>query len=240
MSKKDRRRVFFDITIDGNLVGRIVMELYNDIAPRTCNNFLMLCTGMAGIGKISGKSLHYKGSAFHRVIKNFMIQVKMWEWWSWNCCDFFAEQINVIIYSKCILRRNWFLNKRVLIFREVILRKVMELVGNPFMVACLMMRNSLWSMMNRFSYRWRIRVLIQMVHNFSSLPLLRRISITFMLYLVRWVTEYIRHFVQSFSYLFTIFHILHLHRCRYCDIFGVQKDLLTFKMKIRFRWLQCL
>ncbi|CAG9537268.1 unnamed protein product [Cercopithifilaria johnstoni] len=74
MSKKDRRRVFFDVTIDGNLAGRIVMELYNDIAPRTCNNFLMLCTGMAGSGKISGKPLHYKGSTFHRVIKNFMIQ----------------------------------------------------------------------------------------------------------------------------------------------------------------------
>ncbi|KAM3727919.1 Peptidyl-prolyl cis-trans isomerase [Dirofilaria immitis] len=74
MSKKDRRRVFLDVTIDGSLAGRIVMELYNDIAPRTCNNFLMLCTGMAGIGKISGKPLHYKGSTFHRVIKNFMIQ----------------------------------------------------------------------------------------------------------------------------------------------------------------------
>uniref|UniRef100_A0A0R3RXI6 peptidylprolyl isomerase n=1 Tax=Elaeophora elaphi TaxID=1147741 RepID=A0A0R3RXI6_9BILA len=74
MSKRDRRRVFFDVTIDGNLAGRIVMELYNDIAPRTCNNFLMLCTGMAGTGKISGKPLHYKGSTFHRVIKNFMIQ----------------------------------------------------------------------------------------------------------------------------------------------------------------------
>ncbi|MCP9265275.1 Peptidyl-prolyl cis-trans isomerase [Dirofilaria immitis] len=70
----DRRRVFLDVTIDGSLAGRIVMELYNDIAPRTCNNFLMLCTGMAGIGKISGKPLHYKGSTFHRVIKNFMIQ----------------------------------------------------------------------------------------------------------------------------------------------------------------------
>ncbi|KAL3990465.1 Cyclophilin type peptidyl-prolyl cis-trans isomerase/CLD family protein [Acanthocheilonema viteae] len=74
MSIKDRRRVFFDVTIDGNLAGRIVIELYNDIAPRTCNNFLMLCTGMAGTGKISGKPLHYKGSTFHRVIKNFMIQ----------------------------------------------------------------------------------------------------------------------------------------------------------------------
>ncbi|VDN42336.1 unnamed protein product [Gongylonema pulchrum] len=51
MSKKDRHRAFFDITIDGRLAGRIVMELYSDVAPRTCHNFLMLCTGMAGNGK---------------------------------------------------------------------------------------------------------------------------------------------------------------------------------------------
>lgn len=74
MSKKDRCRAFFDVAIDGSLAGRIVMELYNDLAPRTCHNFLMLCTGMAGTGKYSGKPLHYKGSTFHRVIKNFMIQ----------------------------------------------------------------------------------------------------------------------------------------------------------------------
>lgn len=77
MSKKEkeRRRAFLDITIDGRVIGRIVLELFNDVAPKTCQNFLMLCTGMAGIGKVSGKPLHYKGSTFHRVIKNFMIQV---------------------------------------------------------------------------------------------------------------------------------------------------------------------
>uniref|UniRef100_A0A0N5AND2 Peptidyl-prolyl cis-trans isomerase n=1 Tax=Syphacia muris TaxID=451379 RepID=A0A0N5AND2_9BILA len=71
---KERRRAFLDITIDGRVIGRIVLELFNDVAPKTCQNFLMLCTGMAGIGKVSGKPLHYKGSTFHRVIKNFMIQ----------------------------------------------------------------------------------------------------------------------------------------------------------------------
>lgn len=74
MSKRNRRRTFFDVTIDGRLAGRIVMELFDDVVPRTCHNFLMLCTGMAGDGKMSGKPLHYKGSTFHRVIKNFMIQ----------------------------------------------------------------------------------------------------------------------------------------------------------------------
>ena len=33
-----------------------------------------LCTGSAGIGKTTGKPLHYKDVPFHRVIKDFMIQ----------------------------------------------------------------------------------------------------------------------------------------------------------------------
>ncbi|VDK66164.1 unnamed protein product [Cylicostephanus goldi] len=43
-------------------------------APKTTENFVKLCTGAAGLGKQSGMPLHYKGSTFHRVIKDFMIQ----------------------------------------------------------------------------------------------------------------------------------------------------------------------
>ncbi|KAF2399640.1 hypothetical protein EJ06DRAFT_511827 [Trichodelitschia bisporula] len=68
-----RPRVFFDITIGDQPGGRIVFELYNDVVPKTAENFRALSTGEKGEGK-SGKLLHYKGSGFHRIIKNFMCQ----------------------------------------------------------------------------------------------------------------------------------------------------------------------
>uniref|UniRef100_A0A1I7TG78 Peptidyl-prolyl cis-trans isomerase n=1 Tax=Caenorhabditis tropicalis TaxID=1561998 RepID=A0A1I7TG78_9PELO len=68
-----RPNVFFDITIGGKPAGRIVMELFTDVVPKTAENFRALCTGEKGVGK-SGKPLHYKGTKFHRIIPNFMIQ----------------------------------------------------------------------------------------------------------------------------------------------------------------------
>merc|ERR1712039_1115595 len=66
-------KVFFDMTLGGAPAGRIVMELRADVAPKTAENFRALCTGEKGTGK-SGKPLHFKGSAFHRVIPDFMCQ----------------------------------------------------------------------------------------------------------------------------------------------------------------------
>jgi len=65
--------VFLDVSIANRPAGRIKMELFKDVVPKTVENFREFCTGEY---RETGLPLGYKGSPFHRVIKDFMIQVR--------------------------------------------------------------------------------------------------------------------------------------------------------------------
>jgi peptidyl-prolyl isomerase D len=65
--------VFLDIAIASEKIGRIVIELFKNKVPKTAENFRALCTGEKGNG-IYGKALHYKGSFFHKIVPQLMVQ----------------------------------------------------------------------------------------------------------------------------------------------------------------------
>lgn len=63
--------VFLDVAVGSEEVGRITLELFADVCPRTAENFRQFCTGEY---RKDRKPIGYKDAIFHRVIKDFMIQ----------------------------------------------------------------------------------------------------------------------------------------------------------------------
>ena len=66
-------KVFMEFTIGSKPAGRVVFELFNDITPKTAENFRGLCTGEYGVGATTKRKLHYLGNKVHRAVEGFCI-----------------------------------------------------------------------------------------------------------------------------------------------------------------------
>lgn len=67
----DNPVVFLDVSVGTHEAGRIKIELFKHIAPKCAENFRQFCTGEFRENQVP---MGYKGSTFHRIIKDFMIQ----------------------------------------------------------------------------------------------------------------------------------------------------------------------
>lgn len=116
---KERSRCFFDISIGVLQSGRIVFELFNDVVPKTCENFRALCAGDNGLGQQTKKPLHYK------------VQI--------NILDFFHKIMLVLCRVRFSIE--WW---RILSFRVVIFRTEMVPEVRAFMAELLKVSFSIY------------------------------------------------------------------------------------------------
>eukprot|EP00834_Sanchytrium_tribonematis_P002838 NODE_96_length_20709_cov_1.429161.p7 type:complete len:287 gc:universal NODE_96_length_20709_cov_1.429161:3579-4439(+) len=62
----ETKQLYFTVQIGNILAGKIIIQIRNDIVPKTSENFFKLTTGELGFG--------YKNCIFHRIIPGFMLQ----------------------------------------------------------------------------------------------------------------------------------------------------------------------
>ena len=70
--------VFLDFSQEDKEVGRLVIQLFRSLAPKTSENFRALCTGEKGRSETTSLNLHYKNTVIHRVVPNGWIQGGGW------------------------------------------------------------------------------------------------------------------------------------------------------------------
>ena len=63
--------MYLDVSI-GGAVQKVVIELFTEWAPNTCENFRKLCSG--AFTNKQGEKLSYVGTEFARVVKGMYIQ----------------------------------------------------------------------------------------------------------------------------------------------------------------------
>lgn len=72
LDKLGNRYAFFNIKIGDSLLNKkIIIELFYNKCPKTCENFLKLC---GGFKSKSNEYLSYERTFFHRIVKNSFIQ----------------------------------------------------------------------------------------------------------------------------------------------------------------------
>ena len=109
---RGNRVVFFDIALggggtddadgeqEGKPLGRIKLELFAKDCPKTCENFRQFCTG-EHTDPVTRAPIGYKNSTFHRVIKDFMIQVSVCERAKSLFCLLSSHHPSSVPGSKC-------------------------------------------------------------------------------------------------------------------------------------------
>jgi cyclophilin family peptidyl-prolyl cis-trans isomerase len=68
---KNRKYSFMEFQVRDEKPCKIVIELFTDIAPRTCENFVQLCNGFK---KPDGEQLRYTMSEVTRIVKGMYLQ----------------------------------------------------------------------------------------------------------------------------------------------------------------------
>ena len=69
-------RCFFTINIDGMPLGTVIFELCADICPKTCENFMCLCTG-----KSLSNNQNFAAQPGSKAVLKRQKRLEIWRFW---------------------------------------------------------------------------------------------------------------------------------------------------------------